>query len=181
MAQGSRTPLHVRRRITRLVLEYPTASAAAIRGYLEQDPDVVADLPSPRTVEYLVKQARPADPSGTWSFARDERGDAQWVLPALAAVIEVTQGRRRELTVQEAEWVARIRRAVPSMPGWDAYQLARLFMAGGDPRPMEAHMAFEAANAKPRNGYFRYLYAARQGWVDGSPIELGKEVEEAPQ
>jgi len=178
MAQGSRTPLHVRRRITQLVAEYPDASAATIRGYLERDPECADALPGARTVEVLVKQARPADASGRWSFALDEQDLARWVLPVLADVIEVTKGRRRTLTVQEADWVARIRRAIPNLPGWEAYQLARLFMAGGDIRPLEDFMAFIASKADPEWGYGHYKSAVTQGWVDGPAIKLPFSTEE---
>src|SRR5437868_6675359 len=89
------------------------------------------DTPHRRSVERFVLELRPPDPSGTWSFALADPEDAALILPIAAEVLERTEGRHR-LTNAEAKEITRLRRAIPDLPPFKAYQLARLYLSMRD-------------------------------------------------
>ena len=104
----------------------------------------------------------------------------------MADVIERSQGKRRHLTSQEARWIADVRRAAPTLDGWPAYRMARLFMDGRDDVALEV-LAFMARSDDLREGYVGYREAERAGWVSSAPdiglifYSLAAEVDEAEE
>ena len=87
-------------------------------------------LPSLRTVQAIVREYRPPDSSARWSVGDAEGDDeARLVLPVLAEIADRTKGHSSRVTHAEAEWVVRIRRAVPTLAPWQAFQLARFYLA----------------------------------------------------
>ena len=94
---------------------------------------VWASLPEPRPtlrhVYRVVSEVSPWDPSGTWTLANADGDDVALVAPVLAAVVERSQGRRRQLTNREALLVGKIRRAIPKFEGlFYIYMLAREYI-----------------------------------------------------
>ena len=96
--------------IQELTIDKPDWSPAQIRRELEKRPDLEYELPSDRTIQMIVKEARPPDPSGPWSLADAEPRDVALVLPVLAAVVGKSQG-RQHVTRAEAKWVVKLRSA----------------------------------------------------------------------
>lgn len=101
----------------------PQIYEALVAEFGVEDPGMVTD----RTLRQYVKSHRPPDPSGPWSLA-DDSEEAAFLLAVLEAVVERTEGRRTQLTCKEAEWLERIKRAVPDMPPWAAFSFARAYV-----------------------------------------------------
>ncbi len=85
-------------------------------------------VPSLRTIQEVMRQHSPPDPSGPWSVADALDDDAALVLPVLAAIAERTSGRRSSFTRREAELIAKIRRAAPDLDLIAAFAYAREYM-----------------------------------------------------
>ncbi len=113
----------------------PVLSAADIRLRLELD-ERFADkerLPKPRTVAAWASEVRAGDKSAPWRLGGDpdqDPEDARLILDTLHAVISQTGGDVRSITINEAEWLARLRRG-SRLPAWDAYVYARRYIAAG--------------------------------------------------
>ena len=143
------------------------------------------DVPSRRTIHNIVAETTPKDSSGRWSLA-DTRGDeAELVLPVLQEVIEHTEGRVCELTMDEAKWIAAVHRVVrEGLSLWNIYLLAREYQLlsgrGESTAGADAYLAF--APWRSVEGALRYLDALKKGTIPerlirGSevPAELEKE------
>ena len=100
------------------------AAETHFKGHVEQPA-----VPSARTVQAIVKQYRPPDPSTAWSLADAEEDEGRLVLPVIAELAERTQGARRYITNAEADWIVRVRRAALSLEPWQAFQIAALYRA----------------------------------------------------
>lgn len=137
--------------IEALAIERPEWSPAQIRNELDQG-ELKGRLPSARTVQEIVKRARPADPSAPWSLADAEPSTVPLVLPVLAAVVARTQGQRNYVTRGEAEWLAKLRGAYPDLDPWQAYRLARLYMARVERRDATLDLDLYLALAPWRRG-----------------------------
>ena len=149
-------------------------SAAAIHGQLQRDAHSGSyefgpqDVPSLRTVQDVVNELRGLDTSGSWTIADARDGEeARLVLETLAAVIEATEGKRREITRGEAAWVIRIRRAAPDLHPWEAFRLARTYLRleeRGEPSGfLDAFLAF--APWRSPEHFERTKAAIRKGWL----------------
>lgn len=149
--------------IRRLVLQGWTP--AEIDQHLSRDDRFAARAPSRRTIDYIAAEARPRDDSEDWSFAHASADEASLVLPVVAAVVANTAGRVRRVTRQEASWIARIREAVPDVPAWDAYWLARDYITraaqGQGSHDLDLYLGFGAW----REGS-RYLLMHHLGWFE---------------
>jgi len=127
----------VLKRIAELV---PTgASASRIRDQLEnealkgQAEFSVREIPSLRTVQNIVADFKPRDPSGPWSLAGAASSVAALVMPVWREVVAYTQGEVSHLTQAEAEWIVKIRRLAPEpypkgLSFWHIYLLAREYV-----------------------------------------------------
>jgi hypothetical protein len=78
-----------------------------------------ANVPSPKTIERHIKNRPKGEP---WTIIGADAEDAGLVLPVLAYVAWITDGRIQSVTKGEARWIARIRRLRPD-----------LMETGGDP------------------------------------------------
>jgi hypothetical protein len=171
MAQGSRTDRDVREAIERLALDgYRPAEI------LRRLPDLVgeANVPSSRVVQGIARRVTPRDTSEDWGVASDPREDAGVLLPFLAELLPATDGHIRTLTQKEAEMIARLLRAVPDLPAFTAYHLARDYMArtehGQASADLDAYLAF--APWRP-GGAERHINAWERGWFQSIHIEVG--------
>lgn len=98
-------------------------SAAQIHRQLDKEDGYRGGVPTLRTVQRVVKEITPRDPSEPWSLGDNVEGEAL-IVPVLAELIERTDGRRRHLTRSEATWIARIRSVAPGLALWHCYMLA---------------------------------------------------------
>ena len=80
-----------------------------------------------RTIRSYVKARRPPDPSGTWTLADDSEEPA-FLLAVLRAMLVRSEGRLFALTRKEAEWIERIKHAVPDIPPWVALYFAHDYL-----------------------------------------------------
>jgi len=99
-----------------------------------------------------------AEPSEPWSFIDALPEEAAVVLPVLGAVMRRTGRRTRHVTRAEARMLRKVVAAVPDVPPWVAYLLARQFLVA---TPDEANLLVEyMADAPWRRGVTRYETAA---------------------
>lgn len=103
-------------------------SASVIRKQLEQKYPA-SEIPSERAIDDRLRKLRPVDPSEPWTLSDATGDDAALVLPVLHELIQRTEGRVMRLTRVEAEWIIRIRKALPRRPAWYAFVTARTYMA----------------------------------------------------
>ena len=120
------------------------------------------DAPSLRTIQDIVREKSGPDPSGRWGLNDADPDDAALILPALADIIQETEGRRAYLTRAQAELIGRIRRVAPELNGWAVYRLARLYLfregRGEPPSDIEGFLAFAPwRSQKQRDAYQRAL------------------------
>ncbi|HEY7030231.1 MAG TPA: hypothetical protein VH482_02840 [Thermomicrobiales bacterium] len=145
-----------------------------IRTELSRREQFGGRLPTVRTVQSIVREIAPRDGSGEWSPLKADPESAALALDALAAVVESSEGRIRSLTVAEAERISALRTMRPDLPPWDAWFLARTYLARephGDPvDDLDAYLAF--APWRDDESFERYLSATDAGWVTSSPMVL---------
>ena len=132
-----------------------------------------SNIPAERTMRDIVSILSP-DKSQPWRLADSEGSDGRLVLEVLDAVIRRTEGRRCRVTVAEAEWIVRLRRAVvdpPEPPGsswlWTAFLLARTYAAlEATKEPTDALDAWIAfAPWRSEEEVRRYQNAVQEGWA----------------
>jgi hypothetical protein len=109
-------------------LERELYSPAQIYEKLESEfgegsPGMVSD----RTIRQYVKARRPPDPSEPWSLA-DDSEEAAFLLLVLGAIMLSSEGRISHLTGKQAEWLGRIKDAVPDIPPLTAFWFTRAYM-----------------------------------------------------
>lgn len=150
-------------------------TAKQIHNQLVEDfADRGMDIPALRTVQDRVKKLRVPDTSGRWAFAEAEPGEAGPVLETVAAVIEQTAGRVRQVTRTEAAWINRLAIARPTLPPYERWFLARFYLtrsANNDPvGDLDSYLAFapwESPEARER-----YVTAIEEGWIQAGPTTL---------
>lgn len=178
---------------------------ADIKRQLELEGLPPVSLP---TIRDIVREMRPPDPSGRWSVMDANGDDARHVLPALAAVFEMTEGRISSFSRLEAETIAKISRAMesanPAIPNLHPsliWMLASEYVA----RRLDGHDDFEALDSflafwsvwgnedvsAERQEFIRTLWldalqksgAFRPDWLFpvGWERDLEKEVNDKPQ
>ena len=163
------------------ILELATVRGASAAGIHQQIEDEarskeatfkLKDVPSVRTVQNIVREYTPRQPSDPWSLTDAQGDEAELVMPILQEVIEYTEGRVCQLTSAEAEWIAAIRRIErePYPNGlsfWDIYLLAReyvLLKERGEPTTgVDAYLAF--APWRSLEAAFRYREALAKGRI----------------
>ena len=127
--------------------EEPRVSATSIAAEMRKRfRRLKTALPSTRSVQEMVKEYRPPDPSDWWSLADADLNDAPLVLDTLAAVMNMVKNPRQSVTVDHATWIVRVRRACPEMNGWDAWRVARRYLVrearGKDTADLDALLGF---------------------------------------
>ncbi|MEZ4501040.1 MAG: hypothetical protein R3C39_00230 [Dehalococcoidia bacterium] len=93
-----------------------------------------------------LQHRRPKDGSALWSLA-DGRGDEsdRLILETKRVVLEKTEG-RESVSIAEAQWIARVRSAAPSMEPYTAFTVARLYLMregrGEDMHDLDVMLAY---------------------------------------
>jgi len=163
----------IEQKIERLVVEEKLAPAQIHRSltrWVGGDPrlaHLVTAIPDIRTIQRRVRELEPPDPSGQWSLRDDHTGaNAELVLSALAELRKSSQGRRDHVTRREAEWIARVRRAAPTISALEAYAVARRYIAadvaGAQTDALDGYLAFRGWESGSS-----YAEAVEKGWVPG--------------
>ncbi len=163
----------IEQEIERLVVEEKLAPAQIYRSltrWVRGDPrlaHLVAAIPDIRTIQRRFGELEPPDPSGQWSLRDDHTGaNAELVFPVLAELRRSSQGRRGHVTRREAEWLARVRRAAPTISVLEAYAVARRYIAadvaGAQTDALDGYLAFRGW--EPGSPYAE---AVEKGWVPG--------------
>lgn len=160
--------------IEELARDQPEWTPAQIERELERDSKLQGRLPSSRTVQMIVKEARPADPSGPWSLADAEAAEAALVLPVLATVVAKTRGGRTWITQAEAEWLVKLRGAYSDLEPWEAFRLARLYMQRVEDRRETLDLDLFLACAAWRGGEAQAQYQELQNLVESWPRLAGR-------
>jgi hypothetical protein len=169
MATGKRRhlPLDIEQQITTYGLR--GVGAVAIEEYLNNDARYAGRVPTLRTIQRRVKEIRPPDPSGPWSFSDADVDEARLVLPILAAAI--LDGEGQGITRGEAALIAQIAEACPDLAEQSALNvlyLARLYQARSANKErtndLDAYLAFAAWRGDEE--YATWRYAIDQGWID---------------
>lgn len=173
--RGQRTDPDVRAEVERLSLE--GWWAAAIHRKLTDDQRFRGRVPEPRTIQNLVRQATPRDPSGVWVLAEATAENARLVLPVLAEVLRRTDGRKSHLTRGEGDWISRLGGAVPDLPGWWVYELAHRYMRRLSRElptsPFDELLAFAPWRGEPEfERYMDFVASVHEDWLPGPKGEL---------
>ena len=80
-----------------------------------------------RTVQNILKAS--IDNQMPWDRLRTPGTDVRLIFNVLTEVIRVSEGRKQELTQEEADWVAWVCHAAPSLPLYYVWVVACLYMA----------------------------------------------------
>lgn len=130
-----------------------------------------AATPVLRTVENIAREVTPHDTSEAWRLAAADPEAAAIVLPVLAELLDSSEDRIQGVSRREAEWIVRLRGAVPDLPATDAYKLARDYLArierNEDTADLDRYLVM--APWRPGNG-MRYIEAAAEGRLPGGRI-----------
>lgn len=91
------------------------------------------------------------------------------MLPVLAEVIARSEGRVATISRDLARWIARVRRAAPDLPLWEAYEIAneyrRASAGAADALPLAALDAYLAFKPWQAEGADRWRWALESGAV----------------
>ena len=141
--------------------------SAALRRRFGKSPD----LPEPRTIRRRVAELVAAEGTEIWSVRDADPQDVALVLPVLAHLIESSEG-RTTLTKHRGEWIARIRRAAPDIPEWQALALSSEYLRAFGPRGDEdlaraADVFLAYAPWRNDQAYVTYLTADEKDWLPG--------------
>jgi hypothetical protein len=107
-------------------------------------------------------EARARDQSGDWSLATDTTGRPDIVLRVLVALLAASQGRRDEISADDARWLVRLASAVPSE--WPD-KMWRVKTTSGEWQPATEHGAIRLYNWAVR-------YAAAEADSDTNALAL---------
>lgn len=101
-----------------------------------------------RAIEKWLVKYRELHADRPWRLSESNGDDARLIFESLRAVMVTTEGRVTAITVKEAEWIVRLRRALPQtdrsegLNPWTAYTWARRAVRGALPDGMlEAALA----------------------------------------
>lgn len=132
-----------------------------------------------RTIERMVRDAKPLDPSGPWSFAAADPEEARLVLDVVVWVFHWSKG-RTWLTNEVTSWVARVREAAPGVPTNWAYHLAIAYQGATqrrqDSRSLDVVLAvkpWEVEGAEDDEGEAGTEFDRRYALMQWAHDELG--------
>lgn len=182
-----RVAYDVRAEIKRLAALIEPPTAREIQLMLDQDPRFAGRVPPLRTVQNIAQGAAVVDDSEPWSLAHASGAVAGMILPVLALVAEETKGRRSHITLREARWIIRVRRARPDLLPWLVWRFARAYLAAESRETSTADLDLQLALApeqKPLEpaaaramGQLRYRGALTEGWLPSATFLIQLEGE----
>jgi hypothetical protein len=148
--------------------------ATQIHKHLERQPDFRGRVPTPRTIQRRVSELTPRDSTGAWRAQEADPDNARLVLDVVAAVVVETMGEKTQFTKAEADRVLWVRKTAPSISPWEAWLIARLYMArdsgGEETTDLDSVLAFEPWQESRRGR--QYFEAVRARWIPAAPEVL---------
>jgi hypothetical protein len=167
-------------------------SAAEIERHLARlraSGDLPGPVPHLKTIQRIARAARPpapATPGDAWNPKGAGEGEAMLVLPVLAEVIERSRGHIRTFSRDLAEWIVAVRRAAPTLPPWEAYELSVEYLRaergerGALPMSaLDAYLAFHPWDSE--EGAERWQRALERGFVPLFPPDFFSGIQEWKQ
>ena len=124
---GGRLDADVLVMIQKLADDAANFSARQILTKLEEDLPNDKKLPDVRTVQRIVRERRPIDASGMWSWQSSSPDEAQLILQVLGMAIVRSRGVQNMMTNDDAEWILKIRGVAPSLKPYTVWSLVRLY------------------------------------------------------
>lgn len=105
---------------------------AEIERRLHRDPTMKGRTPGYSTIKKHARRARPEAIVDPWRLGVAEPDEVAAIVPIIAAVVDRTAGRVRQVSKREGGLLARFVRAAPTLDPWDGYRLARRLIASPD-------------------------------------------------
>jgi hypothetical protein len=120
---------------------------------------------SPRTLTRVLAGQRAQRRDGEhWSPREGADGvDVALTVPAIAHLIEWSEGRRRELTIGEARRITFVRRAAPDIPIPLAFKIAQMYGRTTPENVLDSFLAF--APWRGERERLAYRDAIKQNWL----------------
>ncbi|HEY8648901.1 MAG TPA: hypothetical protein VIM50_05940 [Candidatus Limnocylindria bacterium] len=120
---------------------------------------------SPRTLTRILKTQRARRGDGElWSPRKGADGvDVALTLPAIAHLIELSEGRRRQLTLDEARRFTFVRTAAPDLPIPTAFRLTQMYGHTTPENVLDSFLAFAPWRGPAERA--AYAGAIRQNWL----------------
>lgn len=173
---------------TRIVIEEladKRYEPAEIERALAQRGDLDRPLPTLPTIRDIVKERRPADPSGTWAISdTEDESDAATVLALLRDVIDGSDGRIRAFTRHETTWLLRVARAAPGLASWGVWRTAREYIRREalnlDTNALTHFLAYRPWSSDAHaHAYLDAVYAGRIEQIDFGELRAIEEAGDA--
>ena len=137
------------------------------------------DVPTLRTIQRMVADITPDDPTGPWTLADAAGEDAEKILPGLREAIELG----KTLTKQEAEWVLKISLAAPEIDSAELYRLARVYRwrlhVGMPIDDLDAYLAYRPWMGREEREAWRAALEARDVVLRGSMLWTAEDWDKA--
>jgi hypothetical protein len=109
--------------------EKPRWSAGEIRKMLEGNSNYRGKVPTTdRAIQIHIKKWREMRGEEPWSLDKAKTGDILPVLETLAAVMAVSEGGIKHITVKEAEFIVKVREAAPNLDPLISWRVAREYI-----------------------------------------------------
>jgi hypothetical protein len=172
-----------------LVVEKQLRSATQIQKRLkkwtknEESSVYGLDVPNVRTIQKRLRLLVPDDGTGPWSMAEATEGEAEAVMPVLAAIAERAEGRVPTLSRGLAHLISCVRAAAPGLDAWMVYEVALAYWRRGDgpTEDLDLMLAFRPWRLPTAYRRFeKWVREHRPQWVGGHttlvPREGGLEV-----
>jgi hypothetical protein len=132
--------------------------------------------PSKRTIQRIVRKAKPPDPSGTWTLDDFSPEEARVVLDFLGEAIFETEGRIDHLTRAEAQRILRLRSVAPTLDFLSTVRLANEYFSRQDrgvhTKDLDGFVAF--APWRSQYSAAAYFLAVLKNWIPPAPQWLIK-------
>jgi hypothetical protein len=107
-----------------------------------------SDIPLLRQVQRVVQDLTPRDQTAPWSLGDADPDEVRAVLDVLVDVALESDGRVVHFTVREASWIARVRRAAPTLNGLSVRGFAREYMLRQDAQQSAADLDLALATGQ---------------------------------
>lgn len=135
------------------------------------------ELPSKRTIQLWCERFRAQDAAAgekPWTLPQDAGPDDVYVLESLYAVVVVSEGRIRTIGNETARWVVAVRHVAPTLSGWMAYRLARLYetATASDTSTESLDLWLTFAPWHGDEARERYLTALKTWGLPATPLDL---------
>lgn len=110
------------------------------------------DVPTLRSIQRIVRDLAPKDATGSWTVASAEPEEISDVLDVIAEITVRSEGRVKDVTERTASWIARLRRAVPTLRPVLVFELAKDYMRrednSEDTEDLDFYLAFASRSER---------------------------------